>query len=260
MTAGRIETKIEGQVGWIVFDNQKRRNAMSLAMWKGVAQALADFGANPDVRVVVMRGAGDTAFVSGADISEFEANRNNAQAQAGYAAASDGAWRALERIDKPLIAMIRGFCFGGGLAIAMKADMRIASENALFAIPAARLGIAYPAHSVRDLVALTGPANAKEILFTGRRMDANEALRLGLLNRVVPDGHLESEIAALCATLAVNAPLSMRASKEVIDQIARDAPDPARVKELSRACFDSADYAEGRRAFLEKRRPAFTGR
>ncbi len=260
MNAGRIETAVDNGIGWIVFDNQKRRNAMSLGMWKGVTDALDAFGADPQVRAVVMRGAGETAFVSGADISEFERNRNNAEAQAAYAAATDGAWRALETFEKPLIAMIRGFCFGGGLAIAMKADLRIAAEGSLYAIPAARLGIAYPPHSVRDLVSLVGPAAAKEILFTGRRMMSDEAMRLGLLNRVVPDGHLESEIAALCATLASNAPLSMRASKEVVGQVARNEPHQARVKEMVRACFDSADYAEGRRAFLEKRRPVFTGK
>ncbi|MDE2365127.1 MAG: enoyl-CoA hydratase/isomerase family protein [Hyphomicrobiales bacterium] len=260
MSEGRIETAVEGPIGWITFDNQKRRNAMSLAMWKGVTDALARFSADPTVRAVVLRGAGEAAFVSGADISEFEANRNNAQAQANYAAATDGAWRALEKFDKPLIAMIRGFCFGGGLAIAMKADVRIATEGSLYSIPAAKLGIAYPPHSVRDLVSLVGPANAKDILFTGRRMSADEAFRLGLVHRVVPDAHLQAEVVSYCATLGANAPLSMRASKEVIDQIARDEPDAARVKELVRACFDSQDYAEGRRAFLEKRRPAFSGR
>lgn len=260
MSAGRIEARADGPIGWIVFDNEKRRNAMSLAMWTGLTDALSRFSTDPEIRVVVMRGAGETAFVSGADISEFEAHRSNAAAAADYAAATEAAWRALGAFGKPLIAMIRGFCFGGGVAIAMKADLRIAAEDSLFAIPAARLGIAYPPHSVRDLVALVGPATAKEILFTGRRMKSDEALRIGLLNRVVPDGHLESEIVALCATLASNAPLTIRAAKEIIDQIARDEPDPAKVAERVAACFDSADYAEGRRAFLEKRRPVFVGR
>ena len=260
MSAGRIETAVDGHVGWLIFDNQKRRNAMSLGMWKGVTEALTAFGADPAIRAVVMKGAGEEAFVSGADISEFERNRNDAVAAAAYAAATEGAWNALADFGKPLIAMIKGFCFGGGLAIAMKADLRIAAENSLFAIPAARLGIAYPPASIRDLVALTGPATAKEILFTGKPMDSAEALRLGLVNRVVPDDRLESEIKVLCANLASNAPLSMRASKEIIDMVARDAPNPARTRELVAACFDSADYAEGRRAFLEKRRPVFTGR
>ena len=260
MSAGKIETAVEGPIGWLIFDNQRRRNAMSLGMWRGVTDALAAFAADSNVRAVVMKGAGAEAFVSGADISEFERNRNDAPAAAAYAAATDDAWKALGNFGKPLIAMIKGFCFGGGLAIAMKADLRIATEGSLFAIPAARLGIAYPTHSIRDLVSLTGPATAKEILFTGRRMDAAEAMRLGLLNRVVGEAHIEAEIKVLCATLASNAPLSMRASKEIIDMVARDAHDPARTRELVVSCFDSADYAEGRRAFLEKRRPVFSGR
>ncbi|HMN71490.1 MAG TPA: enoyl-CoA hydratase-related protein, partial [Rhodoblastus sp.] len=158
------------------------------------------------------------------------------------------------------IAMIQGFCFGGGVAIAMKADLRIAADNSLFAIPAARLGIAYPTHSVRDLVSLVGPARGKEILFTGMRLDAAAAHAIGLVNRVTPVAQLETEVAALCATLAENAPLTIRAAKETIDQIARDESDPKAIADRVRACFDSADYAEGRRAFMEKRRPVFTGR
>lgn len=260
MSAGRIEARAQGPVGWIVFDNQKRRNAMSLGMWTGLTEALGRFGADPQVRVVVLRGAGETAFVSGADISEFDAHRSDAAAAAEYARATDGAWKALGAFDKPMIAMIQGFCFGGGVAIAMKADLRIAADNSLYAIPAARLGIAYPPHSVRDLVSLVGPAKAKEILFTGARFDSAAAQAIGLVNRVVPVGHLEAEIAALCATIAENAPLTIRAAKETIDQIARDTPDPKKVAERVAACFDSADYAEGRRAFMEKRRPAFSGR
>lgn len=260
MTGGRIEARSDGPIGWIVFDNQKRRNAMSLAMWTGLTDALDRFAADPQIRAVILRGAGDTAFVSGADISEFDAHRSDAAAAAQYSRATDGAWKALGAFDKPMIAMIQGFCFGGGVAIAMKADLRIAADNSLFAIPAARLGIAYPTHSVRDLVSLVGPAKAKEILFTGARFDAGAAHAIGLVNRVVPVGHLEAEVGALCAVIAENAPLTIRAAKETIDQIARDEADPAKVADRVRACFDSADYAEGRRAFMEKRRPVFTGR
>ncbi|MCB1533520.1 MAG: enoyl-CoA hydratase/isomerase family protein [Rhodoblastus sp.] len=260
MSAGRIEARAEGPIGWVTFDNQKRRNAMSLGMWTGLTAALERFAADPSVRVVILRGAGETAFVSGADISEFDAHRSDAAAAAEYARATDGAWKALGAFEKPMIAMIQGFCFGGGVAIAMKADLRIAADNSLFAIPAARLGIAYPTHSVRDLVALVGPAKAKEILYTGMRLDAGAALAIGLVNRVMPVAHLEAEVAALCATIAENAPLTIRAAKETIDQIARDEHDPKKVAERVAACFDSADYAEGRRAFMEKRRPQFTGR
>ncbi len=259
MSAGRIEARAEGPIGWIVFDNQKRRNAMSLGMWTGLTAALERFGADPAIRVVLLRGAGDTAFVSGADISEFDAHRSDAAAAAEYAKATDGAWKALGAFEKPMIAMIRGFCFGGGVAIAMKADLRIAADDSLYAIPAARLGIAYPTHSVRDLVALTGPAKAKEVLYTGMRLDSAGALAAGLVNRVVPAERLEAEVMALCATIADNAPLTIRAAKETIDQIARDEHDPQKIADRVAACFDSADYAEGRRAFMEKRRPVFTG-
>ena len=260
MSAGRIEARAEGPIGWVIFDNQQRRNAMSLGMWTGLTAALERFGADPAIRAVVLRGAGETAFVSGADISEFDAHRSDAAAAAEYARATDGAWKALGAFQKPMIAMIQGFCFGGGVAIAMKADLRVAADNSLFAIPAARLGIAYPTHSVRDLVSLVGPARAKEILFTGMRLDAAAAHATGLVNRVVPPEHLQAEVAALCATLADNAPLTIRAAKETIDQIARDEHDPKEVAARVAACFDSADYAEGRRAFMEKRRPVFTGR
>ena len=260
MSAGRIEARADGPIGWVIFDNQKRRNAMSLGMWTGLTAALERFAADPAIRAVILRGAGETAFVSGADISEFDAHRSDAAAAADYARATDGAWKALGDFEKPMIAMIQGFCFGGGVAIAMKADLRIAADNSLFAIPAARLGIAYPTHSVRDLVALVGPAKAKEILYTGMRLDAGAALAIGLVNRVMPVAHLEAEVAALCATIAENAPLTIRAAKETIDQIARDEHDPKKVAERVAACFDSADYAEGRRAFMEKRRPQFTGR
>ncbi|MFV0279348.1 MAG: enoyl-CoA hydratase [Rhodoblastus sp.] len=259
MSVGRIETRTEGAVGWIVFNNSKRRNAMSLAMWTGLSEALERFAADADVRVVVLCGAGEAAFVSGADISEFDAHRSDAAAAAEYARATDAAWKALGAFDKPMIAMIKGFCFGGGVAIAMKADLRIAADNAIFSIPAARLGIAYPPHSIRDLVALVGSAKAKEILYTGARLAAVAAEDIGLINNVVPAHYLESETAALCATIAENAPLTVRAAKETIDQIVRDAPDPARIAELVGACFDSADYAEGRRAFMEKRQPRFNG-
>lgn len=259
MSAGRIEARADGPIGWVIFDNQKRRNAMSLGMWTGLTTALERFAADPAIRVIILRGAGETAFVSGADISEFDAHRSDAAAAAEYARATDGAWKALGAFEKPMIAMIQGFCFGGGVAIAMKADLRIAADNSLFAIPAARLGIAYPTHSVRDLVSLVGPAKSKEILFTGMRLDAGAALGAGLVNRVTPVAHLEAEVAALCATIAENAPLTIRAAKETIDQIARDEHDPQKIAARVAACFDSADYAEGRRAFMEKRRPHFTG-
>jgi enoyl-CoA hydratase/carnithine racemase len=256
MSEGRIETRVVEGVGWAIFDNVKRRNAMNVAMWRGLAEAMQAFGADPAVRVVILRGRGPDAFVSGADISEFEAVRNDAAAEAEYEAISGTAFSALELIEKPVIASIHGFCFGGGLAIAMKADLRIAARDAKFSIPAARLGIAYPTNSVRDLVSLVGPAHAKDILFSAKRLDAAEAAAIGLVNRVSED--LAADVAALAATLADNAPLAIKAAKLGVDHFSRGLAD--RNSEMIQTCFDSADYAEGRRAFMEKRRPVFKGR
>ncbi len=249
-------------IGWMTFNNPARRNATSLEMWQAIADILSDFGADPAVRVVVMRGAGDKAFVSGADISQFEDQRADAEAAQRYNRVADGARAAMAALDKPLIAMIRGYCLGGGVAIAMAADMRIAADDARFGIPAARLGIAYGFGYLKKLVDLVGPAYAKEILLTARRLGAEEALRIGLVNHVVPVAELEAAVRETCATIIDNAPLSLVANKAIIDEIAKDPGerDPARLEELARLCYDSADYAEGRRAFMEKRKPVWSGR
>jgi enoyl-CoA hydratase/carnithine racemase len=246
----------------MTFNNPARRNATSLEMWQAIADILEDFGADPAVRVVVMRGAGDKAFVSGADISQFEDQRADAEAARRYNQVSERARAAMAALDKPLIAMIRGYCLGGGVAIAMAADMRIAADDARFGIPAARLGIAYGFGYLKKLVDLVGPAYAKEILLTARRLGAEEALRIGLVNHVVPVAELEAVVRETCATIIDNAPLSLVANKAIIDEIAKDPGerDPARLEELARLCYDSADYAEGRRAFMEKRKPVWSGR
>ncbi len=251
----------DGAIGWMIFNNPARRNATSLEMWQAIADILEDFGSDPAVRVVVMRGAGDKAFVSGADISQFEDQRADAEAAASYNRVADGARAAMAALDKPLIAMIRGYCLGGGVAIAMAADMRIAADDARFGIPAARLGIAYGFGYLKKLVDLVGPAYAKEILLTARRLGAEEALRIGLVNHVVPVAELEAVVRETCATIIDNAPLSLVANKAIIDEIAKDPGerDPARLEELARRCYDSADYAEGRRAFMEKRKPVWSG-
>jgi enoyl-CoA hydratase/carnithine racemase len=229
-------------------------------MWKGLGTVLEAFAADPDVRAIVLRGAGGRAFISGADISQFEERRSTTEKAAEYSAITEKAWGALSRAPKPVIAAIEGYCIGGGLAVAMKADIRIATAGSVFGVPAARLGIAYPTGSIRDLVNLVGPAEAKWILFTGRQIDAATALRLRLINEVVADGSLDLAVSALTATLSQNAPLSMRASKETVDQIGRGRIDEARLQELADACIESADFTEGRRAFMEKRKPAFKGR
>ncbi|MGE0829927.1 MAG: enoyl-CoA hydratase [Hyphomonadaceae bacterium] len=250
----------EGALGWMVFDHKDRLNAMSLTMWNDVVAILEAFAADPDVRVVIMRGAGDLAFISGADISEFDAMRGNAQAAEDYTIASERAWRALSMFEKPLIAMIHGYCIGGGMAVALKADIRIASDQSQFGIPAARLGLAYTGAPVRDLVNLVGPSEAKAILFTAKRMKTEEALRLRLLNEAVPHERLEARVRELAGSISINAPLTVRAAKEAVNQLAQAREDAGRMAAFAAACFDSADYVEGRRAFMEKRKPVFQGR
>jgi enoyl-CoA hydratase/carnithine racemase len=248
-------------IGWLTFNNPERRNAMSLEMWHAVETVLEDYENDPEVRVVIMHGAGGKAFVSGADISQFEDQRKNAEQAEAYAKISEGAKKRLATLSKPLIAMIQGFCIGGGLGIATSADIRIASDDSRFGIPAAKLGLAYAFGALEKLVALVGPAFAKEILFTGRKLDAQEALRIGLVNRVVPADRLEATVREMAAEIVGNAPLTVRSSKITIDQVVTDPDkrDMALVEESFRRCFDSKDYAEGRKAFMEKRTPVFTG-
>jgi enoyl-CoA hydratase len=252
----------DGSIGWMIFNNPDRRNAVSLEMWQAVDAILEEFDQDDEIRVVVVRGAGDKAFVSGADISEFEKQRSDAEAAEAYGRISGAARARLGSLRKPVIAMIRGFCLGGGLAVAMKTDVRIASEDAQFGIPAARLGVSYAFESVQALTHLVGPAFAKEILYTGRRFMAEEALRIGLINRVTSIDELESVVRDYASTIAGNAPLTIRSAKLVIGEICKDPErrDMAAVETAHRACFDSQDYAEGRRAFMEKRKPAFVGR
>ena len=248
-------------VGWLIINNPERRNAISLEMWQGMAQVFDSYGKDPEVRCIVMKGAGDKAFASGADISQFEKNRSNADAAAEYARISKAGRASMVAFEKPVIAMIRGFCMGGGLGIAMTTDLRIASEDSVFAIPAARLSIAYDFDNLRNLVNLVGPAKAKEILFTARRFNAQESLAMGLINTVVPVADLESAVREITDHIVENAPLSMKASKLTINEIVKDAEqrDSELIAELQRACFDSNDYKEGRNAFMEKRKPVFTG-
>lgn len=249
-------------IGWLTFNNPDKRNAISLDMWRGVAGALDAFAADDGVRVVVMRGAGGKAFVSGADISQFEDQRGNAEQAAAYEAIADRGKAALDGFAKPLIAMIEGFCIGGGVRVALSADLRIAADTAIFAIPASRLGLGYSYESLKRLVDLIGPAAAKDLLFTARRIGAAEALTMGLINRVVPAATLDAEARRLAAGIAANAPLTARSAKFGVDQtvLPESARDLAAHARMLAACFNSADYAEGRAAFREKRKPTFTGR
>lgn len=258
---GKMLAEAAGGIALITFNQPEKRNAMSVEMWQGLGEILDRFAEDPAVRVVVLTGAGEKAFVSGADISQFEKMRANADAQGEYdRLASDGR-RKLARFPKPVIARIRGFCLGGGLGIAMQADFRIASVDSAFGIPAARLGIAYGFEMVRSLVSLVGPAQTRMILYGGGRIDAQEAFRIGLLNRVVEPAELEGAAEALAHQLAENAPLSIAASKLAVTAALQDPAerDLEGLADAARRCFDSADYREGRTAFMEKRRPRFTG-
>ncbi len=258
---GKILAEIKDGVGRITFNQPEKRNAMSVAMWDGMSQALDVFEKDETVRCVVLTGAGDKAFVSGADISQFEKNRANADAQREYDRLTSAGRLKLSTFGKPVIAQIRGFCMGGGLGIAMSTDIRIASDDSQFGIPAAKLGIAYGFDMVKALVSLVGPAHAHMILMTGERFDAREAERVGLVNKVVPVAELEATVAKLTATLAQNAPLSLKTNKMTVKAVLQDAGDRdmAAIRAAMAACFDSNDYREGRRAFMEKRKPAFTG-
>jgi enoyl-CoA hydratase len=261
LAGGKILAGAADGVGRIVFNQPEKRNAMSVDMWGGMGEALDAFAEDPAVRCVVLQGAGDKAFVSGADISQFEKNRANADAQKEYDKLTSAGRKKLANYEKPVIAQIRGFCMGGGLGIAMSTDIRIASDDSQFGIPAAKLGIAYGFDMVRALVDLVGPAHAHMILMTGERFDAREAERFGLVNKVVPVDQLEATVAKLAATMANNAPLSLKTNKMTVKAVLRDRADRdmAALEKAMAACFDSNDYREGRRAFMEKRKPAFTG-
>lgn len=258
----RLKAHKEGSIGWVTFNNPERRNAVSLDMWQGLPVALAQLEADPEVRVIVLRGAGEKAFVSGADISQFESERNSHEANKRYSESAAAATRALEQLGKPAIAMIRGFCMGGGMVIALSCDLRIASDDSKFGIPAARLGLGYGYEGVQRLVEVVGPTLTSEILFTARQFPASEALAMGLVNRVTSVEQLETTVREYAEMISANAPLTLRAAKLAIKQTLQD---PARrklddVRAAVAACFDSEDYAEGRRAFAEKRKPRFAGR
>ncbi len=257
---GKILASIKDGVGTITFNQPEKRNAMSIPMWDGMAAALDAFEADPAVRCVVLEGAGGKAFVSGADISQFEKSRSDADAQQEYGRLTGHGRLKLSNFPKPVIAKIQGFCLGGGMGIAMSCDMRIVGEGSELGIPAARLGIAYGFDMVSALVGLVGPSNAHMILMSGDRFSGPEALRMGLINKLVPAEELDHAVGKLTAQLAINAPLSLIANKRTVRAVLEREPDMAAIDAASAACFDSADYAEGRRAFMEKRKPAFTGK
>ncbi len=259
---GKIIRHTAGGVGVITFNNPDKRNAMSLEMWEGFGEALTALRDDAAVRVVILRGAGGKAFVSGADISQFEKTRHNAAASEEYGKRSAAQRALLADYPKPTIACIQGFCLGGGMQVAMLADIRIASHGSQFGIPAAKLGIAYGYDGLKHLVSLVGPSWARLLMYTGMRIDSTEALRIGLVERVVPDDQLWGETMGIAETISQNAPLAIKAAKLTIAQVLKDesARDMDAIKAVGTACMDSADFREGRQAFMEKRKPQFQGR
>lgn len=258
----RMIARKEDGIGWMIFNQPDKLNAVSYDMWLAVPRIIADYEADPDVRVIVLAGAGDKAFVSGADISEFEQKRGTADAIKVYNEAGDHANAALINAAKPTIAMIRGYCIGGGLGIALTTDLRICGDTSTFAVPAAKLGLGYAYGGIKRLADVVGPSFAKEIFYTARQFTAEEARVMGLVNRIVPVAELEAYVRKYAASIAANAPLTVKAAKMAINAAMKD-PDRrglAAVQEAVDACFASDDYKEGRRAFMEKRKPAFKGR
>jgi enoyl-CoA hydratase len=262
MTADKMIARKADGIGWMIFNNPERHNAVSLEMWEAAIEIIADFQRDDAVRVVVVRGAGEKSFVSGADISKFDDERAEQDAVKRYDAATEGAYTSLRAMEKPTIAMIQGYCIGGGANLAVCCDLRIASENARFAIPAAKLGLGYGFARVRRLLDVVSPAFAKEIFFTARQFSAEEARIMGLVNRVVSHADLETYVTDYARQIAENAPLTVKSIKRIVAEAVKDPTerDLALCERLVRECFESEDYAEGRRAFAEKRKPAFQGR
>jgi enoyl-CoA hydratase/carnithine racemase len=262
VSTDKLIVDVADGIGRLVFNQPEKHNAISAEMWQGIANAMHGFADDDSLRVVVLSGAGDKAFSAGADISEFEEKRATPQAVEAYDRTTFEAVESIVHFDKPTIAMIQGYCVGGGAELALCCDLRIAAEDARFGIPAARLGLAYRWEEVYPLVQLIGPSSAMEILFTARQFSAEEALQMRLVNRVVPRSALESSVDEYAERIAANAPLTVRAAKRTIAEAMRDPGerDLETVNEMIAACFASEDYAEGRRAFIEKRRPEFKGR
>jgi enoyl-CoA hydratase/carnithine racemase len=253
----------DGKVGYVIYNNVEKHNAVSLDMWEAAVGILDDFRNDPNIAVVVVTGAGGKAFVSGADISRFEKERSDEETVRRYNAIVDKSYRAFHEFPKPTIAMIRGYCIGGGMGLATCCDLRICTDNSTFAVPAAKLGIGYSYVGLKRLTDIVGPSFAMEIFYTARQFTAEEARVMGLVNRIVPNtpGELEKYVKDYADVIAGNAPLSIRAVKGTVAEIMKEESerDRSRSQKLVEACFNSNDYHEGRKAFMEKRKPVFTG-
>ena len=252
----------DGAVGRMIFNNPDRHNAVKLEMWEAIPLILDLFEADDEIKVIVLEGAGESAFVSGADISEFETVRATPEGYKHYENVADDATDRLAHSSKPTIAMIHGYCMGGGAGIAVACDLRFASVDSRFGVPAAKLGVGYRAGGIAKVLDLVGPSFTKEIFFTARQFSAEEALHMGLINRMVDEGLLRAAVAEYCETIAANAPLSIKAVKQILAELTRKdkGPDWDLCEELVEECFASDDYIEGRRAFMEKRKAVFKGK
>lgn len=259
----KMLSRKDGRVGYVIFNNPERHNAVSLDMWVAAGEMLEDFAKDSEIAVVVVTGAGGKAFVSGADISRFDQERSSEDAVAHYNAVVEKSYAAFHEFPKPTIAAIRGYCIGGGMGLATCCDLRIATEGSRFAVPAAKLGLGYAYPGLKRLVDIVGPSFAMEIFYTARQFTAAEVCDMGLVNRLVSDapGELEKYVQDYASMIAGNAPLTIHAAKETIAEIMKEDSrrDIARTDALVDACFKSNDYQEGRKAFMEKRRPVFTG-
>ena len=258
----KIIARKENGIGWVIINNPEKRNAMSIEMYEAMAATLRSYATDPEVRVVILKGEGGKSFISGADISQFKERRSTLEQVRAGEAISEANNKALRECPKPTIAMIRGFCMGGGLGTAIVCDIRIASDDSQFGVPAAKLGVGYRFNGIRRLTEVVGPQFTAEIFYTGRRFTAQEAYDMGLINRMVPAAELEKYVLDFATTLANNAPLTLKAVKQCLIELRKDPAerDLDLCQKVVEDCFASQDYIEGRTAFMEKRKPAFKGK